>query len=485
MNEEWGSAEEREVLIVGAGPTGLGAAWRDAQPGAQTDWLLCEAEATAGGLAGSVTDEHGFTWDLGGHVQFSHYQQFEDLMDELLGPDEWLYHLRSAWVYLRGTFVPYPFQLNLRHLPIGERWACVHGLLRLLKEPPNGRPANFGEWIDQTFGAGIAEVFLRPYNFKVWAYPPEELTWKWIGDRVAVTDVERVIENVLWEKDDLAWGPNSRFRFPRRGGTGTVWRELARRLDAANPGRVLLRHRLLRLDTAKREALFLNSDTAAGEVIRYRRLISTLPLTDLVRRSDLAAELGPAVAELRHSSTHVLGVALRGEPGRALEGKSWMYFPEGLCPFYRVTVFSRYSPENVPGPGYWSLLAEVAESPRKPVRMETLFGETVQGLLATGLIASPDEVHHIWHRRLEHGYPTPTLGRDAALATVLPALEARSVWSRGRFGAWKYEVSNQDHSFAQGVEAAEHWLSRTPEETLHQPEVVNARRPSPPAHAPR
>ena len=63
--------EDREILIVGAGPTGLGAAWRLAKED-RADWLLCEAEPAAGGLAASVTDEHGFTWDLGGHVQFSH-----------------------------------------------------------------------------------------------------------------------------------------------------------------------------------------------------------------------------------------------------------------------------------------------------------------------------------------------------------------------------------------------------------------------------
>jgi hypothetical protein len=85
-------------------------------------------------------------------------------------------------------------------------------------------------------------------------------------------------------------------------------------------------------------------------------------------------------------------------------------------------------------------------------------------------------VHHVWHRRLEHGYPTPSLGRDRALAALLPALAARGIFSRGRFGAWKYEVSNQDHSFAQGVEVVDRWLCGGAEETLERPEVVNARR---------
>ncbi|MFI5366839.1 MAG: NAD(P)-binding protein, partial [Candidatus Binatia bacterium] len=59
-------SEPVETLIIGAGPTGLGAAWRLSQL-RQDNWCLCEAEASAGGLAASVTDAHGFTWDLGGH----------------------------------------------------------------------------------------------------------------------------------------------------------------------------------------------------------------------------------------------------------------------------------------------------------------------------------------------------------------------------------------------------------------------------------
>ena len=90
--------QSTSVLIVGAGPTGLGAAWRLLAQG-ETDWLLCEAAPDAGGLAGSVVDDSGFTWDLGGHVQFSHYDYFDDLMDDLLGPEGWLYHQRSRYPF--------------------------------------------------------------------------------------------------------------------------------------------------------------------------------------------------------------------------------------------------------------------------------------------------------------------------------------------------------------------------------------------------
>ena len=161
-----------------------------------------------------------------------------------------------------------------------------------------------------------------------------------------------------------------------------------------------------------------------------------------------------------------------------------MYFPEDDCPFYRVTHFSHYSPNNVADiTRHWSLMAEVSESSAEPVELARVVPDTIDGLINTRLIPNRALVHHTWHRRLPRGYPTPSRGRDGALAAILPAFEARGVYSRGRFGAWKYEVSNQDHSFAQGVECVDHLLSGAPETTLHEPDVVNARRSTPKAPA--
>ena len=118
------------TLVIGAGPTGLGAAWRLSTRG-ETDWLVVEADRVAGGLAGSAVDEHGFTWDFGGHVQFSHYEYFDRLMDDLLGPDGWHHHDRESWVWVRGGFVPYPFQLNVHRLPPADAASAIEFYRRI------------------------------------------------------------------------------------------------------------------------------------------------------------------------------------------------------------------------------------------------------------------------------------------------------------------------------------------------------------------
>jgi protoporphyrinogen oxidase len=457
---------KERIVIIGAGPTGLGAAWRFEELG-YTNWKLIEQCDAAGGLAASVVDEKDFTWDLGGHVQFSHYEYFDKLMDELLGPEGWLYHERESWVWIRKRFVPYPFQMNIRRLPREELKECLCGLVKLYRAQDTRKPRNFGEWIDASFGEGIARIFMRPYNFKVWAYPPEIMSYSWIGERVAVVDLERILCNLIDEKDDISWGPNNTFRFPKFGGTGAVWRACAERLPA---DKQRYGARVVRIDRNRR-LVELEDGTAEP----YDVLLSTMPLPILTRIAGLT-ELHESAQKLLYSSTHIFGIGLHGTPPEKLRTKCWMYFPEEDNPFYRVTVFSNYSPNNVPDISrFWSLMAEVSESPYKavPANPRDCIEQVIEGLLATELIESRDQIADIWYRRLEHGYPTPSLERDSVLHEVLPALEEHDIYSRGRFGAWRYEVSNQDHSLMQGVEWVDRILKGEEELTLWHPEIVN------------
>lgn len=322
-----------------------------------------------------------------------------------------------------------------------------------------------------TFGEGIARLFLIPYNFKVWAVPPEKMDYHWIGERVAVPDLAAVMSSIETGEDQVSWGPNRTFRFPKRGGTGAVWEALGRRLPA---GRVSLGVRADRIDARQ-----CRVSTEGGRTWSYGRLISTLPLNHLIRMTPGVA--APATVErLAYSATHVVGVGMDGTVPEPLKTKCWMYFPESNSPYYRVTVFTNYSPNNAPRPGrQWSLMTETAESPEKPVRREGLAEDTVRALVEDGLLPDRDRVVSVSHRFLPQAYPTPFLGRDAVVDPVLRAFEAKGIFSRGRFGAWKYEVANQDHSFAQGYECVERLAAGAgpeTEPTLFAPDVVNSRR---------
>ncbi|MCC6285461.1 MAG: FAD-dependent oxidoreductase [Phycisphaerales bacterium] len=451
---------DQSVLILGAGPTSLGAAYRLRELG-HPRISIAERNAHVGGLAASFVDDAGFTWDIGGHVLFSHYEYYDRLFDTLM-QGEYTLNSRESWVRMFDRWVPYPFQNNVRYLPAQQTYECISGLIaaqarRAAGEGP-AQAKNFGEFIDAVFGPGIARIFMRPYNFKVWAYPPERMNKTWIGERVAVIDAERALRNVILQADDFGWGPNNQFKYPNRG-TGQFYQRLAQACRTP----IALNRGVTRIELARRAAHF--SD---GSMERFDVLVSAMPLDRLVCDviDEVPKRIREAAGRLLHSGGHMVGVGIRRP---CPSTKSWMYFPEDNCPFYRVTYLSNYSPYMTPDRHtHYSLLCETSSSPEKPVNRQTIVEDSISGLEAAGLL-EPGERRDIvstWAYHAGYSYPTPSVERDDILAEVIPWLEERGIYSRGRFGMWKYEVANTDHCVMQGVELANRLMLGEAEKTI-------------------
>lgn len=463
-------------------------------------WVIADANSQAGGLASTDTTKEGFLFDVGGHVIFSHYKYFDDTLEEALpNKEDWYEHQRVSYVRSKGLWVPYPYQNNVSLLPVEDQVKCIDGMIDALelriraKEPPK----TFDEWILRNVGEGLAEIFMRPYNFKVWAVPTTKMQAKWLGERVAAPSLKGTVANVLHKKVAGNWGPNATFKFPARDGTGGIWLAVAKTLPKEKQ---IFNKKLVSVDVAAKKAKFDD-----GSIVSYKHFVSTVPLNNTVATIEGVTPqekelLTTSTKDLFSSNTHVIGIGVRGtRPGR-IGDKCWLYFPEDNAPFYRATIFSNYSPYNCPqadaklptlqfadtskgkpdasakeGP-YWSIMLEVSESAMKPVNRETLLQDSIQGCINTGLLNPDEEIVSTYHRAFEPGYPTPTLERDGALEKIQPILEKYDLYSRGRFGSWKYEVANQDHSFMLGVEAVDRALLGIPEVTLTTPDFVNGRK---------
>ena len=314
---------------------------------------------------------------------------------------------------------------------------------------------------------------------------------QWLGERVAAPDLKTVTKNVILQKTAGNWGPNATFRFPAHGGTGGIWIAVAKTLPKENT-RFGSHGSVKKVDADAKIVTLAN-----GKAIGYEKLINTMGVDSLVEMMG-DQSLVSLSKGLFYSNTHVIGIGVRGERPERIGDKCWLYFPEDDCPFYRATIFSNYSPNNQPqsskklptmqlasgekpsnctpqaGP-YWSIMLEVSESSMKPVDNKNLLGNCIRGLVATEMLKSNDEIVSTYHRKFDHGYPTPTLEREAVLKQLLPKLQEKDIYSRGRFGSWRYEVGNQDHSFMLGVEAADHIVNGAAELTLNYPDFVNGR----------
>ncbi|MFZ5845584.1 MAG: protoporphyrinogen/coproporphyrinogen oxidase [Patescibacteria group bacterium] len=440
------------IIIFGAGPCGLGAAWRLRELGF-TNFHIFEKENYPGGLATSFIDKNGFTWDIGGHVTHSHYAYFDAVLDEVMGGDYYT-HTRRSWVWIYHRLVPYPLQNNIHFLPPPVFCRCLDDL-KTVQGSPQTPPTNFEEWLKFSFGRSLARVFLLPYNRKQWTYPLSHLGYQWVADRVARVDLTRLEERVSHGEVDSVWGPNYLFRFPKQGGTGEIWRRAARRFLK----HLTLTKAVVKINVRKKLVNF-NDDSSES----YDLLLTTIPLDLLLSLLD-DSRIKSAPSGLAYSSVTLVGLGLAGEPPEALRQASWIYFPQREVPFYRATVLSNYAASNSPS-GTWSLLTEISSSKYRPPPAGDLAQRVFASLVATKLISKKTEVISRWIHHAPHGYPTPLATRDAYLAQVLPTLERDQIFSRGRFGAWKYEVSNQDHSFMQGVEWVNRMLLGEPESTL-------------------
>ncbi len=433
-----------KIVILGAGPTGLGAAYRLKEIG-HDNWQIFEKNDHVGGLSASIRDDRGFTWDLGGHIIFSHYGYFDKVVETLLG-DDVLSHQRESWVWLMDRFIKYPFQNNFHFLPEDVALECVCGLLRTRQD--QRKLENFEDWIYASFGEGIAKYFMLPYNKKVWSTPLTKMDYSWIGERVSVIDLEKVLANIIYRREDSSWGPNNEFQFPLYGGTGDLFERFVPHLGDC----LRLNSEVSRVNLEERRVQFTD-----GYESNFDLLFSTIPVNRLVgmMEGDVDDEVRKAAGELKWASGYIVGVGIHSP---CPSNKNWMYFPQDDSPFYRVTYLSNYSPNMTPGKDYYSLLCETSWSADKPVNRDEIIGMTLAGLRNSKLLNEEDEarIESLYLMDVDYLLPVPSLGRNEALRTIHRFLEGRKIYSRGRFGGWKYEVGNMDHSVMQGVE----WVHR-------------------------
>jgi protoporphyrinogen oxidase len=447
-----------KFLIIGAGPSGLGAAYRLKELGEQ-DYIIVEKTEHEGGISTSFRDSDGFLWEADHQLQYSNYKYFEKAIEKVIPSAQWLFHENESWIWLKNRFIPSPFHNNIRFLPENDVWNCLQGLISVNNLKNDLTVSNLNDWAFKTFGQGIAQEFMLPLNGKVWAYLAHRMSHHWISDNMPAISLERILENTIKKRTDVFWGPGNTFKFPLYEGSGAIWRSIA---NNVNRDKILFSSEVASINSRSKQALLTN-----GEIIKYENILSTIPLTILCKLIiSMPSAILTAASNLRYSRSNFIGISLKGHPHQGIKNKYWMIFPESNCPFHRVSLFSNYSPYNVPDSNiYFSYIAEITESTLKPSNEAALIEDTIKGLKATKLISDEDVVVSQWFFSKEHGRPIPSLDRDDILDEVISYLDAINVYSRGKFGGWKHEVGNQDQDFMQGVEWADYMLHGALEET--------------------
>ncbi|HDL52383.1 MAG TPA: FAD-dependent oxidoreductase, partial [Proteobacteria bacterium] len=414
------------VVIIGAGLAGLSAA--RALRRADVEVLVLERENRVGGLCRTETVD-GFAFDYTGHLLHLREGRVRDMIiGELAG--KLTEHVRNASVFLKETYVPFPIQANFGSLRPNLVKRCIRDFRRAAKAVMPVDPS-FVRWARAQFGDTLAELFMIPYNRKLYIHPLEEMEPSWTSWSVPRPTAEEM-EMAARGEDPGTFGYNAAFYYPTHGGIEMLPGMLSGGLDdiiALNTG-------VVRIDAERKVVT-----TDDGREIGYRSLISTTPLPALLEMVtepswNSAGIPAGGAKKLRHSS--VVGYCL-GLDGPVLRDEHWIYFPEANFPFYRVGVFTNFSADLAPE-GASSLYVEVAHRPGEPPGNGSMGKQIMEGLKSAGIIPPGRRVVARRVLAMPYAYVFYDRNRKDHLDGILAGLREHSILSVGRYGAWEYSA---------------------------------------------
>jgi protoporphyrinogen oxidase len=422
------------ITVIGAGLSGLSAAYH-----LGSDYIVLEREAEVGGLCRSVATK-GYVFDLAPHIFFTGSQYVSGLIDDLLQGDL-MRQARRAYIYLKGTYVEYPFEVNLHGLPRETIDECISEF----KERGRTLPKNFLEWIHSTFGAGIAKHYMVPYNEKVWKYPLDQMNVDWIAGRVPVPSIDEMIRGAK-EKVKKDYGPNAHFLYPRRGGIGAIADALASRV-----GNISLNSEAVEIDPEGPGGVNVTyrEDCGRKRTIESDAVLSSMPLPEIVKIvRDAPNEVVEASERLVYNSLICVNI---GVDRPRISDKHWLYFPESEYVFNRISFPMNFSEETTPK-GRSSILVEVTYRGTRPNLEETKI-KVREGLIAAGILRGDDKIDVFDALDFKYAYVINDLDHGRNVAIIHDYLRGKRIHPMGRFGEWGY--LNMDRSILSGRNAAE------------------------------
>lgn len=326
------------IVIIGAGPAGLTAAFDLAERGCPA--VVLEKDALPGGLARTETYK-GFRFDIGGHRFFTRNPEVERLWHGLLGRDFLLVE-RLSRIFYRNKFFHYPLDLanTLINLGSWESLLVAASFLRT-RVTPRPREETFEQWVVNRFGRRLYLTFFKSYTEKVWGLPCSSLGAELAAQRIKGLSLRSVLSQALF-RTDSSKSLIRHFHYPVLG-PGILWQRMLDRVRRGG-GRVRFKADVVRFhhDHGQiRNVWVKNGDRR--EVVSSRAFISTMPLSELISRLDPPPPVlvREAARRLRHRAFILVGLILSR---KSIFPDQWIYIHAPKFQVGRVQNYKNWSP---------------------------------------------------------------------------------------------------------------------------------------------
>ena len=450
---------DKRVVIVGAGPAGLTAAYELCKAGVRS--VVLEKSETVGGLARTV-NRGGYHFDIGGHRFFTKVKAVEDIWREVLSNDEFLRRPRLSRIYYDKKFFPYPLRAFKTLFYLGP-WNSLLILLSYLRARLRPlREENFEQWVTNRFGRRLFRIFFKTYTEKVWGIPCDEISAEWAAQRIKGLSLASAVKDIFLkvsprEKKKVIKTLVGEFDYPKLG-PGMMWQRMAE-MVARKGCEISLGAGVERIlwSEGRVDAVEVSA-RGRTETLRGSDFISSMPIRELVRKLSPPppAEVSEAADNLHYRDFIIVALVVNRPE---VFPDNWIYVHDPEVRLGRIQNFKNWSPDMVPDPsktclgleyfcfegdGLWTMPdAEMVALAKKE-------------LAALGL-AAPSEVEDGVVVRVPKAYPVYDSGYKHSLSVVRSFLGGLgNLQLVGRNGMHKY--NNQDHSMLTAMLAVENIL---------------------------
>jgi protoporphyrinogen oxidase len=438
--------QKKAIGIIGAGPSGLTAAYLLAKAGQRI--TVFESDPKYVGGISRTESYKGYLFDIGGHRFFSKSKEVEDFWTEILANDM-LDRPRSSRIYYNKNFFSYPLAATeaLTKLGIVESVLCVMSYIKA-KLFPVKNPVNFEDWVVNQFGQRLFNIFFKTYTEKVWGISCKEISADWAAQRIKGLSLSSAIKNALFkpkqtrDKDKLIKTLIDTFRYPKYG-PGMMWEVCAEKCKQMGV-EILMNEGVSGINLSASEwSVKTNSGKNFGG---FDFILSSAAMAQIVPFifPELPTPAVEAAKQLKYRDFITVVLILKD---KNKFNDNWIYIHDPSVKVGRVQNFKSWSPYMVPdasmacygleyfcfeGDGMWTSTDE------------TLIELGKKEIEQIGL-ANAVDITDGYVVRQKKAYPVYDHFYSAHVETIKMALqEYKGLYLMGRNGMHKY--NNQDHS---------------------------------------
>lgn len=380
-----------KYLILGAGPAGLAFATHLLEQN-ESDFLILEKEKEAGGLCRSVFVD-GSPLDIGGgHFIDVRNKRVLDMLFEVMPDDEWNIYERNSKIFIHNKLVNSPIEANIWQLPIDNQIEYLKSVAIAGCNLGESVPEKFIDWIYWKLGKQIADNYMIPYNQKMFGKNLNILGSYWM-EKLPNVSFEETLRSCLEQKAYGKQPGHAQFYYPKKYGSGEVWKRLANRLK----DKILYEIDIKEIDLKGHN---VNKNFQADNII------NTIPWTEFDNIEGIEKDILDIIKQLKYTS-----ISIDYFSDDLDSDAHWIYYPQSQLEYHRILIRKNFS---INAKGLWT---------------ETNVDR---------LQSSSSKYRYI----NKYAYPLNTVGKKEQMQELLQFFKKHNIYGLGRWGEWEHYNSD-------------------------------------------